>query len=321
MKFLITGGCGFIGTYLSQLLSKHGEVYCLDNFTNFLMPNSNYISYLSKRLELLTEAKVKFIRGDVRYLDSIKKTLDMVKPDVVVHLAAIPIAKVCNEQIQNTFSTNMTGTVNLLSSLRDSSVKRFVYASSSFVYGNFKYSCVKETSTTNPIDLYGASKLAGETFTKMFCRRFGIEWVILRPSAVYGALDCNSRVTQIILEKAHYNKPITIDGDGEQRLDFTYVKDTAECFKLAATHPKAKNEIFNATYGKAHTINEFLGILRKFCFPNISVKYIKQKDERPKRGTLKIKKISTMLGYKPQYSLERGIAEYVQFLRENSNEK
>lgn len=312
MKYLVVGGLGFLGSYLSRELVESGEATIFDNFTNFIMPHSPYTNYLAERMSFST--KFKYIRGDIRYPDSIQRALDQVKPDVVVHLSAIPIASVCNNQIQNTFDTNMNGTVNLLSCLKNSSVKRFVYASSSFVYGNFEKTWVDEYSPTNPIDLYGATKLAGETFTKMFCNKYGIEWVILRPSAVYGPLDCNNRVTQIMLENAHYNQPINIDGDGEQRLDFTYVLDTVEAFKLACTHPHIQNQTYNATYGRARSINEFLKELRKY-YPNLEVVYQKQTTERPKRGTLHISKIQ-QFGYKPQYPIERGIEEYARFFRD-----
>ena len=143
---------------------------------------------------------------------------------------------------------------------------------------------------------------------------YKVPYSIVRPSAVYGPTDMNRRVSQIFIEKAIRNEVINVQGKDE-KLDFTYVKDIARGFVLAAISPNSNGQIFNITSGNARTLLDFVNCL-KVHFPKLSFK-IEDRDEfRPKRGTLNIDKAKSLLNYSPTYTLEKGIAEYVEFLRE-----
>jgi nucleoside-diphosphate-sugar epimerase len=144
---------------------------------------------------------------------------------------------------------------------------------------------------------------------------FDIPFTIIRPSAVYGPTDMNRRVSQIFLEKAMMGIKLNIQG-ADEALDFTYVKDAAHGFVLAATHDNGIGEVFNITYGKAKTLLEFVMCLKRH-FPDLQYRLTDRDDFRPKRGTLSVNKARRLIGYEPRYSLQDGIDEYVKFVKEH----
>lgn len=315
-RVFLTGGAGFIGTSIAKKLMKAGDdVVVHDAFLNFIDPlESHYETLLKLRLNDLKD-KVKIIRGDIRHKGRFLKILNDSQPEIVVHLAALPIAKESNIYSEDAFGINLNGTVNVLESIRQvSSVKRFVYASSSMVYGNFEYSPADEEHPKNPIEVYGGTKLAGEVLTKAYGKKFGIEYTIIRPSAVYGPTDANKRVSQIFVENALQGKMLKLDGGGTTKLDFSYVEDVADGFILAMKSQKAANETFNITKGEGRSLKEFVGILQSLV-PNIKTEIVPADKERPIRGTLDISKSRRLLGYNPKYSLEEGLKIYVDFVR------
>jgi nucleoside-diphosphate-sugar epimerase len=317
-KVFITGGAGFIGANVARELLTHGDELLLhDAFLNFIDPfESNYEKLLKIRLQDIKD-KVKIVRGDIRHKGRFLQLMQEFQPDVVVHLAALPIAKQSNMYSEDAFGINLNGTVNILETIRQvSSVKRFVYASSSMTYGNFQYSPADENHPQNPIEVYGATKLASEILTRAYSKRFGLEYTIVRPSAVYGPTDVNKRVSQIFVENALRGKALKLEGGGASKLDFTYVEDIAHGFVLAIKSEKAKNETFNITRGEGRSLKEFVDIL-KGLIPNLKTEVTPADGERPERGTLDISKARKLLGYEPKYSLEDGIKKYVDFVKKS----
>ena len=157
-------------------------------------------------------------------------------------------------------------------------------------------------------------KLAGEIITKGLCNYYNINFTTIRPSAVYGPTDMNQRVSQIFIEKAIKGKKIFIQGKNE-KLDFTYIQDLVDGVILAATKKKGRNEIFNITNGKGRSLLEFVKILKKY-FPNLDYEVVERDDFRPKRGTLSIRKAKKLLGYRPKFTIEKGIKNYLKYLEE-----
>jgi UDP-glucose 4-epimerase len=317
-KVFITGGAGFIGVATAkQLVKSQDQVLLHDAFLNFIDPlKSNYEPYLKLRLEKIKD-KVDIVRGDIRHKGRFLKIMQKFKPDVVVHLAALPIAKHSNLYSEDAFGINLHGTVNVLESIRQvDSVKRFVYASSSMVYGNFRTNPANEEHPLDPIEVYGGTKLASEILTKSYGKKFGIDYTIVRPSAVYGPTDVNRRVSQIFVENALKGAPLKLEGGGQTKLDFTYVEDVAQGFVLAINSDKAKNQIFNVTRGEGRSLKEFVEIL-KGLIPNLKTEIAPVDMERPERGTLDISKARTLLGYNPKFSLEEGLKEYVEFVKKS----
>lgn len=318
MKILITGGAGFIGSYLTRELSQNGhEIVVFDSFVNYISPlNTHYQDYLRARFDGIIPDDIESIRGDTRNRSEIHRAIQESEPDRVVHLAALPIADVCNEHSEEAMSSIIQGTVNVLEAIRDvDSVDRFVYASSSMIYGDFQYRPADESHPKNPKGVYGGAKFAGETITRAFCRRFGFDFTVVRPSAVYGPTDANRRVSQIFVENALRGLPLELHGGGSQKLDFTYVTDTAHGFALATTHPDAANENYNITHGEGRSIKELAEVISNYV-ADVEMVEVETDVFRPKRGALDIDKAKQELDYQPEYSLEDGMEEYIEFVRE-----
>jgi len=321
-KILITGGAGFLGYHITKELLEHNlEVILYDAFLNYIPPlESSYATYLRYRLNDLNN-KVHVIRGDIRNRGFLAKALKETTPDLVIHLAAIPIHKASNQFSEEAIQINLNGTVTVLECLRQAdSVKRLIFTSSSFIYGDFDYEPADENHPTRPIDIYGGTKLSGEILTTAFGKKFGMDYTIIRPSAVYGPTDANRRVTQILINAALSKKPLTLHDGGQERVDFTYVKDTAHGFVLAALSDNAKNETFNITRGEGKSIKEFAEVIKKRV-PDITIQMMPSDERRPKRGALNNAKAKRLLGYEPRYDLEKGINEYIDFILENGFNK
>lgn len=317
VRVLVTGGAGFIGSHLTDKLLERGhEVVIFDSFTNYISPfGTHYSEYLKERKKsLIGEAEI--VRGDTRNSSEILRTIHEFEPDRIVHLAALPIADKCNHHSEEAVSTILNGTVNVLEAIRDvDCVDRFVYASSSMIYGDFEYRPADESHPKRPKGVYGGTKHAGETITRSYCKQFDTDFVVVRPSAVYGPTDANRRVTQIFIENAIQGKPLELHGGGTQKLDFTHVHDTADGFALALTEDAAANETFNITRGEGREIRELADVISQHI-EGTKTKTVDVDTNRPKRGALDISKAQNMLDYDPEYSLERGMASYIEFIQD-----
>ncbi len=319
---LITGGLGFIGSELANTLLKKKIVkkcIILDNFSSFINPlRSNFYDYRQQRLIKLKNLKIE--RGDANNSQIVLKLLRKYKPELIYHTAALPLAKIENLNAKEASIGSVDATRNILESLsfilsqsKNYKFKRFVYFSSSMVYGDFKTKIVDENSQTNPKEIYGTMKLAGEIVTKGISNYYDIPFTIIRPSAVYGPKDMNQRVSQIFINKAVKGDLIKIHGKNE-KLDFTYIDDLVEGVILSSIKQNGINNTFNITNGKGRSLFEFVNILKKY-FPQLNF-ILKNRDTfRPKRGTLSIKKAKKLVGYNPKITLEKGIMNYLKFLK------
>lgn len=312
----ITGGCGFIGSHIARELLLHNcHVVLYDAFLNYISPFvSNYEFMLRKRFQDIGD-KVTIVRGDIRAQKHLHQTMRHYTPDAIIHLAAIPHAGKCQEFPEEATMINVDGTVNVLEGLREvRSVRRFLFVSSSFVYGHFQSLTADEEHPLNPIDVYGGTKVTGEVLTKSYCQELGVDYTIIRPSGVYGFGDVNRRVSQLLVQDALAGRPLTLHDGGMDRIDFTCIKDVARGFVLALFSDGARNEVFNLTRGEARSIREFADIVRTYV-PNTEIQSQPADLLRPKRGALNIDKARRLLGYNPHYSLEQGIAEYIEDLK------
>ena len=314
MKVLITGGAGFIGSYVCrELLGKGYDVVVLDNFSNYVgLKLEDYLEALRLRFDGISD-DVKFIPCDVTNYCSLKRHFKEQEPDYVIHLAAIPLAPYSNAHPKESLDVNLKGTMNVLEATRSIKPNRFVFASSSFVYGNFQYSPADEKHQCKPIDLYGGAKMASEILVRSYSTQFDIDYTIIRPSAVYGFGDVNRRVVQIFVEAGFSGGTVYLENGGKSKVDFSYVKDVAHGFVLSMESDKAVNETFNLTRGEGRSIKELYDVVHA----NMALK-MEYRDSgvvRPERGALDISKARKLLGYKPKYSLEEGIREYVGDMR------
>ncbi|NJD22536.1 MAG: NAD(P)-dependent oxidoreductase [Melioribacter sp.] len=318
-KILITGGLGFIGHHLAIALSKlNADALIYDNFDHKIT-NPVYQKFVDERIDMVKGTGYEIKRGDTKDFNDIKKIIEYYEPSRIVHLAAIPSAVLCNDNPSEGFDNNLTATKNILEILRSIEKKpeQFLFFSSSMVYGNFVEDTVTEESATNPIGIYGAAKLSSELLIKAYNHVFGIPYTIVRPSALYGPRCINRRITQIFIENALQGKPLYVEGDGSERLDFTNVIDVVNGIILMLSKTEAINQTFNLTYGSGRTINELAQIVQKY-FPNVKIEYKPLDRLKPKRGTLDITRANKLLGYKSSISLESGGAEYIEWYLNNN---
>ena len=314
---LITGGLGFVGSYISKDLINNkvvDKVICLDNFASYVdVTNPRYQDYRKFRFDGIMK-KIIIERGDAKFYGVVSSIINKYKPNYIFHLASLPLAKIDNLNVEEAFESSVTATSNIIeicSSIKNYNLERFIYTSSSMVYGNFQKNVVNEETNCNPIEIYGTAKLSGEKATQGLSNYYGIPWTIIRPSAVFGPTDMNNRVSQLIVDKALRNEEIDIYGE-EEKLDFTYVKNLSLGFVKTAIHKNGINQIFNITNGKAHTILEFVKEVEKYV-PDIKYKLHERDKSRPVRGTLSNKKIKDHIKFKPPYTFEQGIKEYVEY--------
>ncbi len=322
-KILVLGGAGFIGHNLSIFLKKKKfNVLGIDNFeiNNFYYVKNNikdltkkklYTNFLNERIELLKKNKIKLINCDIKDIKKLKKIFDKFRPDIVLHLAAVSHDNRSNINPRETFENSFVTLFNSLDLSKEYSDKiHFIYFSSSMVYGNFKKKIVTENEDCNPIGVYGSLKLSGELLIRSFANVFGINYSIIRPSALYGERCISNRVIQIFFERAFLNQEINIMGDGKEKLDFTYIGDLCNGVYNIIKNPKnSKNQIFNLTYGSSRSINTIKKFI-KSKFKNQKFKNLKRSKLVAIRGTLSVNKAKKLVGYKPTHNINNGIQKY-----------
>jgi len=313
-KVLVTGGAGFIGSHVCAALAEGGhEAVVVDPLLTYAysFEPHHWHSLQYRREVLLKDARV--IVASTESRDELRKVMLETKPEYLLHLGALPLATVARVRSDHAFNSILRGTFNLVELALDIGLQKFLYVSSSMVYGDFTQTPMPEGARTAPKDPYGGFKLAGEVVVETFSRAHGLPYAIVRPSAVYGPTDMNDRIVQRFVECALWHRPLTVVDPENTWLDFSYVKDVAGGMVKALLSP-VENETFNITAGQGRTLAELHDILRA-RYPDMPVEVAsKAEDFRPKRGALDISKAERMIGYEPKYPLERGVGEYLEFL-------
>jgi nucleoside-diphosphate-sugar epimerase len=326
-RVALVGGAGFIGHNLALALTERGAaVEVVDGLeVNHLVhyaalpkdePNRDlYIKILLQRLELLSDAGIPLRRQDARDYHGLSRTLNEFAPDTIVQLAAVAHANRSNKDPFSTFDHSLRTLENALDWSRGEQLERFVFFSSSMVYGNFKTDEVDEDHPLDPLGIYGALKLAGEKLVIAYHQVFGLPYTILRPSALYGPRCVSRRVGQAFIESALVGSNLRVDGDGEEKLDFTYIDDVVNGVIAAITHDGARNEIFNMTAGKGRSLRDLVTLVQEH-FPEIDVEYVERDALRPYRGTLSMERARERMGHVPRVELEDGLTKYVEWYRD-----
>ncbi len=299
-KVLVTGGCGFIGSELVfQLASAGYHVVVLDNFATGKIEN----------LKGLPEKRFTLVEGDVRDSSLLAKILPSVSK--VFHLACLGIRHSI-EAPEETHDVDATGTLRLLEAARRARMERFIYVSSSEVYGTAIRVPIDESHPTFPTTPYGASKLAAEAYARAFFRSYGLPVAIVRPFNAYGPRshhegDSGEVIPRFLL-RLLANRPLMIFGDGEQTRDFTFVEDTARAILLAAQNEDAVGRTLNIGSGKEISINELALILAEVV--GVSSPVVVHDEPRPgdiHRLLASYESARELLGFTPQIKLREGL--------------
>ena len=315
MKVLVTGGAGFIGHNVVRILESQGhECIVIDTCTDYgFIPKEELTYLIDRRLKRInTKIRKIDIREEI-FVDTIFKTY---KPDVVIHMASFPRQKVVEQNPLLASDVMSNGLINLLEKSKQHKVKKFVYISSSMVYGDFEAD-VDETAQCNPIGQYGIMKFMGEKLVEDYSRRGCFEHVIIRPSAVYGEWDVEDRVVSKFMTKAMRGETLKVNGPDEV-LDFTYVEDTAQGIVLAATLDRANGNIYNITRSEQRQWNlkDAAELAIKIAGQG-SLEVAPRDLSFPKRGRLDISRAVRELGYTPQVNVEQGFQRYYDWYSQN----
>jgi len=311
MRILVTGAYGFIGSKIVEKLCAMGhQVTAMDNSETYgvITPEDlkNLYSYRQRNWP-----HVYRIPGDV------SKSADVLRafrprPDYVIHLASYPRAKLVNADPMIGVQNVIGGTVNILWHAEKMPVKKVVFISSSMIYGHFADG-TKEDADTKPNNLYGEAKITAERFVKHYQSQFGVDYAIVRPSGVYGPGDMDDRVLSKFFQRAMNNETIEVH-DGDNRVDFTYLEDTADGI-IKATLSEEKNMSFNITAGGATSLRTAAEKIIALTGSKSDIVDTGAHKLYPRRGTLDITRAKTLLGYEPTTSFDQGLEKYYEWLQ------
>jgi nucleoside-diphosphate-sugar epimerase len=317
MKVLITGGLGFIGHNVVTLLESQGHsVAVMDNETDYGIIPKDELAWV------IRERKHKIKTNSIYFCDiadpKAKLAFELFKPEVVIHLASFPRQKIVNANPMLGSRAMSEGLLNLLEASVKYNVKKFVYVSSSMVYGNFKdtYSeGIDEMHPTYPFGQYGIMKLAGEWLVKDYQRRTNMAYTIIRPSAVYGPLDVEDRVVSKFLLTAMRGGVIQVNGNNES-LDFTFISDAVNGIAGAAVSEETDNMTYNVTRGQSRTLLEAAELAVKIVGQG-TIQVNAADNSYPSRGQLNTNRAYNDFGFLPEVDIEQGFQEYYEWLKDS----
>lgn len=303
-KVAVTGGAGFIGSHLAELLSSRGyHVIIVDDLSTGNMGNIE---------PLLKSVNVEFLQGSILDLPLLQKVFQGVY--YVFHEAALPGVPRSIDSPQYSHEANLTGTLNVLLSARDNHVNKVIYASSSSVYGDTRTLPKREDMLPNPLSPYAVTKLAGEYYCRVFHQVYGLPTVCLRYFNVYGPKqDPDSQYAAVIpwfIKRTYEGKSPIIFGDGEQTRDFTFVKDVVEANILAAQDNACG--VFNISRGESITINQLAELIIELVGNKVESVHQEPRPGDIRHSLADVSK-AKVFGYEPRYDLKVGLAETIRW--------
>jgi nucleoside-diphosphate-sugar epimerase len=315
MKILVTGGLGFIGhNVVAQLEAQGHNCVITDTQTTYgIIPQAELDYLIAERRKKIKTDRI--YRIDIDDQDGIAWLMREHQPNIVVHLASFPRQKVVNSNPTWGSRVMSEGLLNLLEASTLNHVQKFVYVSSSMVYGDFKntyFDGVTENHPTDPIGQYGIMKLAGEWLVRDYTRRINMAHTIIRPSAVYGPLDVEDRVVSKFLLTAMRSDILKVNG-GAEELDFTYVDDAADGIATAAVSDNTYNTTYNITRGQSRTLLEAARLAVDIVGQGSIDVQLPDKNF-PSRGQLNMQRAHLDFGYTPTIDIEQGFKLYYEWL-------
>lgn len=310
MKVLILGGHGFIGHHVARQMTELGhDIVTVDIHHQYgEYQNWEYNPVMQQRINYMGVHE--HHHGDVCDIVFMNTVFDMSRPEVVIDLATYPNAKMVKKNVVDATTNMVAATAIALNLCVKYNVKRFVLASSSMVYGDFDAfkGAPNEDAICNPLTLYGSYKLQCERMCKIWQHEHGLEYVLLRPSALYGTRDMVVRVISKMTVSALKTGEMIVNGP-DNKLDFSYVTDVASAFTQAAIHPNAANQIFNCTRNNGRKIIEAAELINT----RIPSKIIIEPHDAfyPNRDTLDSSRMVAMTDWQPTVDIEQGIPAYL----------
>ena len=306
--YLVTGGAGFIGSNIVRALLERGAaVRVFDNLATGRRPN---LEDVADRIEL--------IEADLRDAEALPRAVRGV--EAIFHQGALPSVPRSVADPLASHDVNATGTLRLLLAAREAGVRRFVYASSSSVYGGTPTLPKAEELPTNPLSPYAISKLAGEQYCRVFARLYGLETVSLRYFNIFGprqdpASEYAAVIPKFITAMARGESPL-INGDGTQSRDFTYVDNAVQANLRAAEAPGVGGEVFNVACGQRFSLLELVGALNWILGTSIEPRFGPPAPGDVKHSQADISRARRLLGYEPAVGFEEGLARAVAWYRD-----
>lgn len=307
MKFLVTGGAGFIGSHIVDALTANGDkVRVLDDFSSGRMEN----------LEAVMN-KIELIKGDIRNKELAAKAVEGV--DYVLHQAALRSVpkSLANPELYN--DVNINGTLNILTAGRGAKVKRVVVASSSSIYGDIDKLPEKEDFLPQLISPYGLSKLAGEYYSRIFSKIYGLETVNLRYFNVFGPRQSLENEYAVVIPKfiSCILKDVQppIHGDGKQTRDFTYVANVVQANIKSAVTPGIKCEVFNIACGQAYSVFDIVKYVNKILGKDIKPAFGPIRAGDAKHTLADISKAKKLIGFNPETGFEEGLKKTIEYFK------
>lgn len=310
--FLVTGGAGFIGSNLCEvLLNKGYKVRCLDDLSNGKQTNVDLF---------IDNPNYTFIKGDIRDLDTCMKACEGV--DYVLNQAAWGSVPRSIEMPLLYEEINIRGTLNMMEAARQSGVKKFVYASSSSVYGDEPNLPKQEGREGNLLSPYALTKMVDEEYGKLYSKLYGLDTYGLRYFNVFGKRqDPNGAYAAVIpkfIKQLLADEQPTINGDGKQSRDFTYIENVIEAnLKACKASSEVAGEAFNIAYGGREYLIDVYHSLCKALGKNVEPIFGPDRKGDIKHSNADINKAKKMLGYDPSWSFERGIEAAIEWYKEN----
>ena len=311
LRVMVTGGAGFIGSHLADALLEMGNtVICYDCFTPYYTGKEANVEHS------LGNPHYHLIKADIFDTDALASSMKGV--DIVFHLAAQPGVRYSVDHPNEVLRINTIGTLNLLKVAKQQKVKRVIYASSSSVYGNPKYTPVDEDHPKEPISPYAISKLASEKYCQYYHKINSMDIRMLRYFTVYGPRQRPDMAMHIFTKSIFEKRPPTIFGDGNQTRDFTYIADAVRGTILASQKDDVDGEVFNIGAGHQISVNKLFQLLLRLAgFPDeIKPQYVPAKVGDVRETLADITKARKILGYNPRQDLEGGLRNLQEWFRE-----
>jgi UDP-glucose 4-epimerase len=309
MKYLVTGGAGFIGSNIvSELLKQGQQVVVLDNFATGKRENI---------LPLMKNENLTMIEGDLRSFHIVRSAVKGV--DYILHQGALPsVPRSINDPITSN-DVNILGMLNILEAAKEFGVKRVVTASSSSIYGNSETLPKEESMPVNPLSPYALTKYAQERYCQIFSQIYGLETVALRYFNVFGPnQDPTSQYSAVIpkfIKLIMADKEPVIYGDGSQSRDFTFVENNVWANIQACTAPKAAGEVINIACGERYTLIDLVNMINEILGKKIEPKFEKDRAGDVKHSLAGIDKAKDLLGYEVKVDFKEGLRRTVEFFR------